>query len=328
MTPAQDAALTQLLEDQQNPASPRYHQWLTPEQFGAQFGMPAADLAKVSSWLTAQGFTVTEVARGGTYIRFSGNVGLAQTAFHTSIHNVSLNGQQHFANLTEPSLPAAIAAVTSAITGLHDFHPVPHHHYLSVPAPAGVAASTNALGARFTDPSYTSSVSGNHFIAPGDFYTIYDENALLTSSVTGSGVTIAVMGQTDVVLSDIAAFRSVSGLPVNAPTVSLYGTDPGVPSTNDQVEAELDLEWSGATAPGASIVFVNSKDVIDISLVQAINNNLAPIISLSYGVCESAVGQSLLNSYNTLMKQANAQGQTVLCGVGRLGCDGLRYQVA
>ncbi len=72
LTPAQQADLTQLLSDQLNPGSASYHQWLTPEQFGARFGLSSADLAKVSAWLTSQGFTITDTARSSNSITFSG----------------------------------------------------------------------------------------------------------------------------------------------------------------------------------------------------------------------------------------------------------------
>ena len=109
MTGAQQAAVDQLLIDQQNPASPSYHQWLTPIQYGAQFGLSSTDIAKVTAWLTSQGFTVTGVAPSSNLITFDGTVAQAQAAFATSIHNVSLNGETHFANVTNVSVPSAFA---------------------------------------------------------------------------------------------------------------------------------------------------------------------------------------------------------------------------
>ena len=320
MTVSQQTALDALLADQQNPASAKYHQWLTPEQFGAQFGLASADLTKVSSWLGSQGFTVAQVARGGTFIRFSGTVAQVDKAFHTSIRRLSLDGEPHFGNLTAPVLPTAIAAVTAGVTGLHDFHPKAHHREFLAAAPQ---TSTNGLM-----PTFTSATSGNHFIAPGDFYTIYDENSLLSSGINGTGVTIAVAGQTDIALADIAAFRTASGLSASAPAIQLYGKDPGMPSTDDLTEAELDVEWSGATAPNANILFVNATDVIDGSLTQAIDNNIAPIVTISYGTCETSVGAALLTSYNNLLKMANTQGQSVFAASGDSGATDCDYQVA
>jgi len=334
MTDAQQAALTQLLSDQQNPSSSRFHQWLTPQQFGAQFGLSADDLSKVSSWLTAQGFTITGTANSSTFISFSGTVAQVQYAFGTSIHNVSLNGEQHIANLTEPTLPAAIAGVVGNITGLNDFKFKSRAHVRKV--------EMNALSYGSVHPSDTINTSSGleHFITPGDFYTIYDENPLINSSVNGSGITIAVMGQVDISLTDIAAFRTASGLSANVPTIKTYGTDPGTPTgtclgtsppstctvTGDDLdESELDVEWAGATAPSAKIIFVNSTDVIDISLVNAIDNNLAPIMTISYGGCEvQDFSTSSINTLNQSFQQANAEGITIVGPSGDAGatdCD-------
>jgi subtilase family serine protease len=327
------AALTELLLEQQQPGSPNYHNWLTPEQYAAQFGLSANDIAKVQSWLTAQGFTVTYVARSRTFITFSGTASQVQQAFGTTIHNVIANGTRHYANLTDPQIPAALAGVVSGITGLHDFKLTPRIKPQHVPAPGSDALHAN----------FTSSISGNHYIAPGDFYTIYNEAPLITAAtpINGTGITIAVMGQVDISTSDVSAFRSASGLSTtNLPTTKLYGTDPGSPSTpclegiqtnncvpspDDLIESQLDVEWSGATAPGANILFVNSTDVIDTSLTEAIDNNLAPIMTISYGDCESAYGQATLQAFNLLFQQANAQGITILGPSGDSGATDCDY---
>lgn len=310
MTPMQQASLSSLLMDQQNPSSPRFHQWLTPEQYGAQFGLSTTDIAKISSWLSSQGLTITSVARSATFVTVSGTVAQVQRAFGTSIHSLSTNGEQHIANVSNPVLPAAIASVVVNITGLNDFKLKPRVQ------PRTVTAST-------ADPRFTSSISGNHYLAPGDVYTIYDMNPLLSSSINGTGLTIAVVGQTDINIADVAAFRSASLLPANPPTVKLYGSDPGT-SSSDLPEAMLDVEWSGAAAPGATILYVNSNDVLSTSLVHAVDDNLAPIISISYGDCESAFQLNNVTSFNQLFQQANAQGQTIIGPGGDSGatdCD-------
>jgi len=304
---AQQTALTQLMIDQQNPSSPRYHQWLTPAQFGAQFGLSSSDLAKVQTWLTAQGLKVTAVAPSSNFITVSGTVAQVQTALGTSIHSLSLEGEQHISNISDPVLPAALTSVVSGITGLNDFRLKPR-------------ARTEVVR-----PDFTSSISGNHFIAPGDFYTIYDVSPLLSSSVNGSGVTIAVVGQTDIAISDVSAFRAAAGLSTNPPTVKLFGTDPGT-RTGDIAEASLDVEWSGAVAPSASILYVYSNDVIGLSLINSITSNLAPIISISYGACEADWGQAHLVTLNQYFEQANVQGQTLVGPSGDTGATDCDYQ--
>lgn len=304
MTSAQSAELNQLAADQQNPSSARYHQWLTPEQYASSFGLNAGDLAQVRAWLQAKGLTVTDVARSQTFLRTSGTVAQIEQAFGTKIHTVSAEGQLHVANLTDPTLPSALASVVKTITGLNDFRLVPH-------------ARTR----------FTSSISGNHFIAPADFYTVYDLNPLFAAGITGAGQTVAVAGQTDISLADVAAFRAASGLTVNAPVVKLFTPDPGI-STTDLDEAQLDVEWAGATAPGATILYVNSTDVVGVSLTQIIDQNLAPIATISYGDCESNFGAPDIAVFNQLFRQATVQGQTILGPSGDSGATDCDYHSA
>jgi subtilase family serine protease len=330
MTAAQQADLDQLLAAQLNPASPSYHQWLTPEQFGARFGLSASDLATVSSWLASQGFTVTGVARSSTFINFTGTVGQAQQAFGTSIHTLSYNGEQHISNTTDPVLPTAVAAVVTSITGLDDFRVKPH------------SRSRTASPVDPAQPLFTQTVgtTTSHYIAPADIYTIYDypwtPASVSSATNTGQGMTIAVMGQTDLntgnVLPDasITTFRNAAGLPaIKLAAQRVPSTpDPGI-SQPDVDEAHIDIEWSGAAAPGANILFVYSAPQpvaggVFQALTYAIDNKLAPIISISYGICESAWGTSSLASNNLMFAQANAQGQTVISSAGDAGatdCD-------
>lgn len=321
MSAEQQAALDQLLSDQQNPASARYHQWLTPAQFAAQFGLSSTDLGKVKDWLGSQGFTVTGVANGGQFISFTGTAAQAQTAFGTSIHRLSYNGETHYASVTNASIPAAIAAVVSGVAGLHDFRMKPH-------------VKANAVR-----PSFTSSVSGSHFIAPGDLYTIYGMKGLQGSGIDGTGVTIAVTGQVDINTADITAFRTAAGLSTaNLPTTIHEGGDPGgvkacsssnvnncpTPNQLDLAESTLDLEWSSAMAPGATVLFVNGPDIMLNAITQAVDQNLAQIVTTSYGACEAGWGTTELSLLGAIFKQAAAQGQTVLSASaddGATDCD-------
>src|SRR5271170_8113540 len=241
----------------------------------------SADLAKVSAWLTSQGFTITSVARSSTFINFTGTVAQAQTAFGTTIHSLSYNGEQHISNTTDPVLPTAIASVVTAVNGLNDFKLKPR------------SRARHASAIDPSQPLYTQTANGttSHYISPADFYTIYDFNPLASTPAGGTGVTIAVMGQTDLSANpdpNITQFRTAAGLPAINLQLKLVGTDPGL-STGDIDESHLDLEWSGAAAPGATILFVYSEDVFN-SLNYAIDSNVAPIITISYGECESGFG--------------------------------------
>jgi Predicted protease len=312
MTAAQQADLNQLLIDQQNPASPHYHQWLTPEQFGARFGLSTSDLAIVKSWLSSHGLTIGAVAPSLNYITVSGTVAQIESVFGTSIHSFSENGQSHISNITDPTLPSVIAGIVGDISGLNDF---------KLRSRAAVR------------PQFTSSISGGHFMAPGDLFTIYDINPLIQSGIKGDGITVAVMGQTDISTADVDAFRSASGLPARTSSNFIIrlipGPDPGTVS-GDVDEAQLDVEWANAAAPNSNILYVNSgtnNGVMD-SLIYTITNRLAPIITISYGACEVAWGQSNLNTFNQYFQQANAQGTTIVGPAGDSGATDCDYQLA
>jgi subtilase family serine protease len=303
---AQQQQLQQLLADQQNPASPNYHKWLTPEQYGERFGMAQADLATVSAWLQAHGFQNVSTSRSRTSIEFDGTAAHVQAAFRTPMHRFLLNGKTHYANTAEPSLPSAFAGSVAGITSLNDFRP----------RPMSVA-------------HYTSSISGKHFLAPGDVGVIYNVKSLYDSGIDGSGQTIAVVGQTpltqndDGTHADIDTFRSLASLPaINLQQINL---DNVKYSSADVDEANLDIEWTGAIAPKAQIIFVYSSNALFTSLPDIVNNNRAPVISVSYGSCEADYAASDIKTLTNITQQANAQGQTVVVASGDSGaadCDG------
>ncbi len=296
-SPSQQAALEQLLAQQQDPSSPHYHQWLTPEQYAARFGLSPGDIAIVASWLQSEGLQVNNVARGRHWIAFTGTAGLIDGAFHTAIHRYNVDGETHFAAASEPSIPAALAGVVSGFQGLDDFYPKPM--YRIVPA---------------DDPAYNSGSA--HYLAPDDFATIYNLNKLYTAGIDGTGQKIAIIGDTDVDLADIQNFRRRFNLPANDPQVVLYGPDPGI-NSDSLGEADLDLEWSGAVARNATIVYVYSTSV-NTAAQYAIDQNLAPVISFSFGGCEPSAPPS----FRSIAQQASAQGITWLAASGDSGAAG------
>jgi hypothetical protein len=316
---AQEASLTALLKAQQDPGSPFYHKWLTQSEFGQQFGMSSADLDKVTGWLQQEGFTVTSVAASRNSINFSGNIANVEKAFQAKIHNFSVNGETHFANAAQISIPSSFAGTVSSVRGLNDFRLKPRVQFMR----SREAAS---------NPHFTSGLSGQHYVAPGDFAVIYDVNPLYQAGNTGKGVTIAVIGQTDIVPADITDFRGAAGLTANDPTVvTVPNTTPlsvaAGSASNDLSETDLDLEWSGGVATGASIVLVNSGDIftsLSYAIQNPINGITIPIISQSYGACEAAISTGDQKTIEGWLTQANSQGQTVVLASGDSGaadCD-------
>lgn len=323
-SPDQEAALRQLLDSQQNKSSPNYHAWLTPEQFGKQFGPADADIQAVTQWLTSQGFSDIKVGPGRTVIEFSGNVAHVRNAFHTQIHRFVVNNEEHMANASNPQIPVALSPAVAGIVSLHDFRPVPH---------VLRAGSFHRSKSGAVTPLYT---LGSQFfpIAPADFGKIYNVAPLWTAGITGTGQSIAVLGESNIKVQDVVDFRTIFGLPQNfsSQNVILNGADPGL--NGSEIESDLDIQWAGAVAPGATIDFVTSSPTettsgIHLSAVYAVDNNLAGVISVSFGSCEQHLGSTGNQFFQSIWQQAAAQGITVAVSSGdggSAGCDNFDTQ--
>lgn len=317
---AQQQDLDNLLTQQQDRSSPNYHKWLTPAQFADRFGMSRSDIQRVSAWLQSQGFEVTSVANSRNRVSFDGTVSQIETTFQTEMHDYLVDGVVHFANASDPSVPAALAESVLAIGHLHDFVPKPRVK---------------------VRPHLTSYISGNHFVSPADFATIYDLAPLYAAGSDGTGQKIAIIGQSSVSATDLSNFRSAAGLSANAAQMVLLPSTTSTRCAGDEGESDLDLEWSGGVAKNATILFVyaglgtgdactnRSTDVWN-ALDYAVQNKVAPFISTSYGFCEggttgqTGVGLAFAQTVQAEVRQANTQGQTVVAASGDSGaadCD-------
>ena len=316
LTPTDDQvlALQTLMSEQQDKTSPNYHKWLTPDTFGQHFGAAPADVAKITAWLQSQGFTIEGVSKSNRIISFAGTVGQVETAFHTEMKNLTVNGEGHIANTTDIAIPAALQSVVQGVASLNDFFPksnAVNAHKAFLPKPPADYVSLQPL---LTLPS------GTHYLAPGDAAVIFNSTPLLSANIDGTGQTIAVLGRSDITLSDVQQFRSMFGLKKNDPTFTIIGDDPGI--NTDDLEAYLDVEWAGGMAPGAAVNFIvggsnylNTSGINSAGLY-AVDNNIGDIITLSYGACEKNFAASGTAFWNTLWEQAAAQGQSVFVSTG------------
>ncbi len=327
----QEVALGQLMEDQQTKGSANYHKWLTPTQFGTQFGPSDTDVQAVTDWLVRAGFQVAKVSSGRTTIEFSGTAGQVRNAFQTEIHKFSVNGTEFVANVSEPSIPEALSPVVAGVVALHNYPKTSHVRA------KGQYRRENATGE--LRPLFTYGNPANYAFAPADFATVYN----VPAGADGTGQTIAIVGQSNIDAQDVIDFRNLFGLPQNftqAGNVILNGPDPGTGSA-DEGESDLDVEWAGAVAPHAKILLVASQSTqsnptqvtagIDLSALYIVDNNLAPVMSESYGGCELNNGTIGNSFYNNLWQQAAAQGITVSLSSGdsgSAGCDDPNTQTA
>jgi subtilase family serine protease len=328
----QETALRNLLDAQQTKNSGSYHAWLTPDSFGKQFGPSDSDVQAVTDWLTRQGFQISKVSTGRTVIEFNGTVGQVRKGFQTEIHRFVVNGEEHFANVSDPAIPQALTPVVAGVVALHNFRKT---SYLRNKGIYRRVAGSSAL-----KPLFTFGNPASFALAPADFDKIYN---IPTTTATGAGQTIAIVGRSNINAQDIIDFRNLFGLPQNftqAGNIIVNGPDPGLlgpasPGTSsDEGESDLDVEWSGAVAPNATILLVTSEgtltntaqvtDGIDLSSLYIVDNNLAPILSDSYGSCEFMLGTTGNAFINSLWEQAAAQGITVAVAAGdngSAGCD-------
>ncbi len=344
-----EQALDAFMRRQYDPHSGDFHHWLTPEQFGEQFGPSPADVAAVTQWLVQQGFTVNHVPAGGLFVDFSGTAGMVARAFHTEIHHYQLDGEDHYANASDPAIPASLASTVSGFRALNDFHPHPQVRHL------GTAHYDRSTGtwSRATEPRpHLTNPPGStiplYIAGPQDFATIYSIDQVwkqhanggdLSPLLVGTGQTIGVVGEADPQSADVQNFRDQFGLTALGPHGSVQIEHPPAsvcaapnPATNEP-ESYLDVEWAGATAPDATIDFVacgrqgttTGADlaaayiVADPAHVQKIS-----VLSTSYGDCETQPLSEANQFYVSLWQQAAAEGITVVVAAGDTGSDNCR----
>jgi hypothetical protein len=305
LAPRDPAALEGFLARQQDPTCDEFHRWLSPEEFGRRFGARDEDVERVSTWLERGGLTVLGPNAGRTVILFSGRLADVARAFQTEIHDLEWNGEPHVANVTAPTFPAELSGIVRGVLSLDDFRRA-----------RPLARS----------PQYTA--GGTHFLAPADLCAIYGVDALQASGIDGNGTTIAIVGGSQISLDDARLFRQFFGLRPADPLVVVAGRDPGFNET--ELEGCLDVQWAGAVAPAAKVVYVLSETVLpaaspDLAALHAVDANLGDVLSLSWGWCEFDSPAAYTDYYRNLWAQAAAQGISVFVAsgdTGSLGCAG------
>lgn len=322
-SPEQEAAFEQLLKDQQNPASPEFHHWLTPAEIGQRFGLSDADLAAITGWLNAQGLHVNWVSPSRIFLAFGGNAGAVGRIFQTELHNYNVNGELRMAPASDPLVPQALAPVIRAVHGLYTINDRPFAHYQAMRS----------------DAPQVSTSGGSHFVAPGDFSILYD----LPASWTGSGKTIGIVATSRTDMADFDNFKQKTGSTFADPTevvpTTFGGVDPGPAytsppsgnvSTDTQAEATLDVQRAGSVAPGANLLLVvagklsTGNGAIGDDAQYMVQTTPVPVqvMSISFGACESEAGAAGVSFWDTLFQQAAGEGISVFVSSGDSGASG------
>jgi subtilase family serine protease len=314
--PQLQAAFIQLLADQQDPASPRYHQWLTPQQAGEIYGPTQHDIDALTAWLTSRGLAPSELSPSRIFLTVNAPASAVSAALSTSFHTFTLHGEPRLSTTQEPALPAALAAIVQSISGLSDTPIQPMGHGQAVSASSSVAEP------RFTNNS-------NHYVTPGDFANIFNLNTPYFTGFTGAGQRVAIIGRSRVVATDITEYEANTGLAANLPNTIVPGAgpDPGLSGNGDESEATMDVQRVLGTAPSAQVdlvVLPNSGGGILTAVQYEVNTLNDPIMNISFGSCEINDGSANTRSWDTLFSQAAAQGISVfVCAMdsGAATCD-------
>ena len=238
----QERRVQEFMAQQQDKTSPNFHAWLTPEQFAERFAPAKSDQQAAAAWLETHGFRINRFARGGMLIEFAGTSAQVKEAFHTPIHQYSVNGKTHYANAEDPQIPSALASTIAGVSTLHNFE---KHSTIRVLGTANRVANTSTWQPNFTFNGFGVA----HYLAPGDFATIYNTASLYKSGIDGTVQSIAIVARSNINRSDIQTFQLAFGAPANLPQIVLDGPDPGNSFGGDESEADLDVEWAGAIAP-------------------------------------------------------------------------------
>jgi hypothetical protein len=319
--------LDKLIDELNDRTSPNFHHWLTAETFGRKFGVAQGDIDTVTGWLQSHGFHVNRVYPSRMLIDFSGTAGQIRGAFHTEIHQLDVNGEQHISNMSDPQIPGALAPVVKAIVSLNDFKPHPMYKSRTQYTVAGCGDTTIP-----TEPG-----SDCYLITPQDNQTIYNLNPLYADGISGQGQTIALVEDTDTYTpsggtfaSDWNTYRSTFGLSENFPLgtyTQLHPggcTDPG--STADDGEAAIDVEVASAIAPSAAIELISCKGSTftfgGLIALQNLVNASGPypgVVSVSYGECEVLNGAGGNAAFYNTYQQAASEGISVFGSSGDEG---------
>lgn len=330
--PQTEQAYTEFLKNQQDPASPDYHHWLTPVEIGKRFGASTHDIHAVTLWLQSQNLHVDAVSNSRQRITFSGPASAVGNAFGSEMHYFTVEGEKRISLTASPQIPAALANVTKSISGLFTERYYSQHGGEPVQPLHSTGSGAGPQGSGFTCEGVPCNI-----VFPADFATIYNVNGV-TGGINGTGQTIAILGRSGLCDSDITSFASSANVPANLPTVIVppLGITPPTAVcsgsySGDQFEATLDVTRAGSVAQGAALDLVVSSDsqtvdgleVAGTFVVDAPPTPAPKIMSMSFSACENQPGgQTAVQFWDSLFQQAAGEGISVFVSSGDSGAAG------
>jgi subtilase family serine protease len=313
------AAIDSYVQQLYDPSSANYQNFLDPDTFNTEFGVPAATLQAAESWLAGAGLTVTPVDTATNYVLATGTASQVEAAFGTPLNIYTANGRTFYANTLAPSVPAAL--------GIGDVLGLNNYNRLFTPRVAATGTTTTTTAGIPTGGS----VPKTGLLSPKDLWSIYD----LPSTNMGNGQSMAIFGWgvTDPVVPDLRSFEAEWGLPAVPVTVKEYG-DTSTPDTSGDGatgEWELDTQASTGMAPDVTsetLYFGHHNTDTDLlaAITAWVNDKKGPLQgSASFGECENVGNASAILSDgmevpgDAVLEQAVAEGRTLFASTGDTG---------
>ena len=308
--------LNSYLKDVVRPKSLNYHRYLTASQFEGAFSPTQATQDALVLYLRSSGFTITHTYKHRLLVVFKGTVGQVEQIFHVSINNYTTSqGQLFYSNASDPQLPASLVGKIQSISGLNDAL-----HWQHAPVFPRTISSQGAVNAN--NVSCPTAHSG--YYLPSQLQAAYNLNGLYTKGYHGEGQTVALFELDTFQASDISAYTSCFGQSHTSIQTIKTGSD-SVATDGGVVEVELDAELVLSTAPklGTLVIYEAANSVSDYNAEWAqIVQDAPPIVSTSWGLCESAFGSNEINQENSYFMAAAAQGQSIFAASGDNGSSG------
>jgi hypothetical protein len=306
-SPAMESELVHYIDQLTDKKSPDFRKWLTAKEIGEKYGPSEQDLNAITHWLESHGFSIYGTHPNRLVIDISGTAASLREAFHTQVDYLEVGGKTHFANMTNPKIPEALAPAIVGLVQIHDFPPQRH----LVPKAPNYFISANLMP-----------------LVPADYETIYNVRPLFQQGIRGEGQTITLVEDSDSFSNDIATYRTeflskFSGtVTTTHPAGSNACTDPG-PNGADS-EADIDGEIASAMAPNASIVLAVCADTTTFGGLLALENltastNPPSIVSQSYGVCEAFNVEPSNVAFRSAFQTAAAEGTSIFVSAGDSG---------
>jgi subtilase family serine protease len=325
LAPQDPAGLQALATEVSTPGTPLFRHYLSVSQFAQQFGATPLQIAAVQSTLRSQGLGVGTPTANDLTIPVTGTAAQVQKAFSVSESQVKLpSGRVAYANAQAPTLQSSIARYVQGVIGLDNVNP---------DQPAGMSTQTRPTaklaraaarphvptGGPQPCPSATALQPGGGLTAD-EIATAYQFSGLYGTGDLGAGQTIARFEEQPYRPTDIATYQGCYGTSTSVTNVDIAG-GPG-PFAGADLESALDIEQAIGLAPKANILVYEGPDTATVQIISTIvSQDVAKVISSSYGLCEALTGGTTINAENLLLQEAALQGQSFFISSGDSGSN-------